>query len=1009
MILLSLRLRNFMSYGEDVPTLDFSQITTACLTGDNGHGKSALLDAITWSLWGQTRAKNLDDVVRLGQDEAEVEFAFELEGARYRVLRKRSLRTRAGQSSLELQGFDTAANRFQSLSGNSIRETEAKIVQLLHMNYETFVNSVFILQGRADEFTTKRPGERKRILAEILGLSVFDELETRAKMHRGALEQEVTTLSRRLGELQKEVTQKDELAAAVNAHQESLAQIRAEHDATQQRLEQLRQRQSALELQNQSAQEAQRRWQQLRRELAEVEQQAATHRRRSADYELILQQEATIKAEYDNLLQVRAQERLESTKAEQYNALHQRLVVLQHAITTAEHRLELEQQSARQHLQETYDKLETCTAILQDAPRITAAYEAFLSARQHEAMMAQALQQRYVLEQEKNQVERRIQQKRHTLELEQHMLLERQKDWQDKETQLPTWQLQLEDLRQQLSDVEQHAERLDQVRMEGAAIKVQLDTTLPQGLDSLQQEVQQHQDKQQLLTGAKVHCPLCEKALSDQERHRVMRKLTQEIVTCEGKMQEFLRQRHQLEQQRQSLRVEFKQLEQRVNHRQTLEQQCTTVQLNLEEATQARESRIAVLEKLQSLGAQLASGGYADEELAHVQQLTAKLDRFAYDQQEHETLKRRLVDMAHTEIRQAQLQQAQEERESLQEKNRELTEKVMLLEQTLQSKQFAVAEQREQQEVTDGMARLDFHPSVYQMLRQQLQELQHCERQHIELEAARQHLIHERTALQDLEGRKQRYEAEITTAEREQQQFAQALDTLEHIRADTADTEARLQHLRHREGETRLALGRSQSHYEHCLQRQTELDEKTVQRDQAVAERSLYGDLVQMFGKNGLQAIIIDNAIPELADEANRILAQVSDNAMHLTLETQRDTRAGDVAETLDIKISDTLGTRNYELFSGGEAFRINFALRIALSKMLARRSGTRLRTLVIDEGFGTQDNQGLERLVEVIKAIQDDFAKIIVITHLRDLKNAFATHIEVKKDPLRGSTYQVL
>ena len=146
-----------------------------------------------------------------------------------------------------------------------------------------------------------------------------------------------------------------------------------------------------------------------------------------------------------------------------------------------------------------------------------------------------------------------------------------------------------------------------------------------------------------------------------------------------------------------------------------------------------------------------------------------------------------------------------------------------------------------------------------------------------------------------------------------------------------------------------------------------------------------------------------------MEDEANRILARVTHNAMHLTLETQRDTRTGGVAETLDIKISDELGTRNYELFSGGEAFRINFAVRVSLAKMLARRAGARLRTLVIDEGFGTQDTEGLERLVEVIKAIQDDFAKIIVITHLRELKNSFETHIEVKKDPVRGSFYQIL
>ena len=229
------------------------------------------------------------------------------------------------------------------------------------------------------------------------------------------------------------------------------------------------------------------------------------------------------------------------------------------------------------------------------------------------------------------------------------------------------------------------------------------------------------------------------------------------------------------------------------------------------------------------------------------------------------------------------------------------------------------------------------------------------------------------------------------------------------MRADAATAEGLMRTLREREGETRLALGRSQSQYEACLQQEAELKVQEQQRQHAVAERQLYDDLARMFGKNGIQAIMIENAIPELEEEANRILSRVSDNAMHVTLETQRDTRSGGVAETLDIKISDDLGTRNYELFSGGEAFRINFALRIALSRMLARRAGARLRTLVIDEGFGTQDTQGLERLVEVIKAIQDDFAKIIIITHLRELKNAFETHIEVTKDPVLGSSFEVV
>ena len=52
---LQLRVHNFMCYRENVPLLDFDGIHLACLTGANGHGKSALLDAITWALWGKAR------------------------------------------------------------------------------------------------------------------------------------------------------------------------------------------------------------------------------------------------------------------------------------------------------------------------------------------------------------------------------------------------------------------------------------------------------------------------------------------------------------------------------------------------------------------------------------------------------------------------------------------------------------------------------------------------------------------------------------------------------------------------------------------------------------------------------------------------------------------------------------------------------------------------------------------------------------------------------------------
>jgi exonuclease SbcC len=1009
MIPLRLRLHNFMSYGEDVPPLDFSQITTACMTGDNGHGKSTVLDAMTWALWGETRAKNIDDVVRLGQVDAEVEFEFELEGDRYRVIRKRSLRTKAGQSSLELQGFNAAAQRYQAISGNSIRETEAKIVQLLHMNYDTFINSVFVLQGRADEFTTRRPTERKRILAEILGLSIFDELEVRARAHRNELDQEVKARTMRLDELQREVAQKDELAATVQRHQDALTQIQTEIHTAQEHLDHLRQRHNALELQSQRAAEVARRLQQLQHELLELEQQRVAHSQRWRDYEAVIQQEQTIMAGYQELQRLQAEERAVSARAEEYATLQQRLNALQHSIATAQHRLDIELQSLNQHRAEIDNSLQGCEAMVQDAARITKAYAELLDTRQREAQLAQALQQRYRLEQEKSLVERQIQQKRHALELEQRSLLDRQKDWEHKQASLPNWQRQMDELLRKRTGIDQQSQRLEQVRLEGHSLKERIEEHIPQAIDNLQKEVHEHHEKRTLLEAAEAQCPLCEKALTGTERQRVMHKLAQEIARRNAQMQELQHEQQQLQARRLALRTEYKQLEQQVEQRQALETQIATTQANLDEATKARDHLVTTLAALQDLDARLSAGKYATEELTRLQQLTAELTSLAYDPQEHDAVKRALAKLSAAELAHSRLLQAETEVVTLREQRQRLLQQAAMLEQTLQSKQFAVAEQHELLTVQEAIRRLDFHPTAHTALRQRLHAQQHFERQHLQLETARQHLHDERTVLQGLDTKKQRYTQDITTLEQEQQQLSSAVLTLEDLRGRTAEAEAQLRRLREREGDMRLTLGRAQSHYEHCLQRETEWQQGKEQRQQCITERALYTDLVQMFGKNGIQALIIENAIPELEEEANQILSRVTDNAMHLTLETQRDTRSGAVAETLDIKISDTLGTRNYEMFSGGEAFRINFALRIALSKMLARRAGARLRTLVIDEGFGTQDSQGLERLVEVIKAIQQDFAKIIVITHLRELKNAFDTHIEVKKDPIRGSWYQVL
>jgi exonuclease SbcC len=180
-----------------------------------------------------------------------------------------------------------------------------------------------------------------------------------------------------------------------------------------------------------------------------------------------------------------------------------------------------------------------------------------------------------------------------------------------------------------------------------------------------------------------------------------------------------------------------------------------------------------------------------------------------------------------------------------------------------------------------------------------------------------------------------------------------------------------------------------------------------VDRDRLAEDLSEYEDLRQAFSKRGVPAMIIETAVPELERAANQLLTRMTDGRMHVRIETQREIKTGELREALDIIISDELGSRPYELYSGGESFRINFAIRIALSQLLARRAGAQLRSLFIDEGFGTQDARGREHLVSAINSIQEDFDRILVITHIEELKDAFPARIEVTKTP-QGSQFSL-
>ena len=833
-----------MCYRDNVPPLDFSGIHLACLTGANGHGKSALLDAMTWALWGKARARRDDELIHLGQSEMEVEFTFDLGGTAYRILRKRES-SKGGRSVLEFQVADGDA--WRSIGEPTIRGTQAAIDRLLRMDYETFTNSAFLLQGRADAFTVRTPAERKQVLGDILGLGLYDEYEQRAKERVRDTEKLAAEVEGMLRDIDRDLVRQPEYEAEQAQAEAEVARLSA------------------------AVKEAEAALQTLRRELQILEQQKA-----------------------------------------QLRDLDKRLAQTEQELAEAG----LEIQAGQQRL-ELYEQT------LAERPQIEKGYADLAAARQAEGGWNERLAGVVQVQERQRDLERTVDSARHELDLELGRLRERAGELERRARELPSHERDITAARARLGELAEYQAERDQAQTQMQELNSET-TALQVHNDRLRTEMDELKEKIELLEGeaAEAQCPLCGQTLSETHRDQLLAQFQGDGRLLGDAYRANQARRDEITAAVGKLQTRSRELERELAGLVAQQRREAQLEQALSEAQRAAGDLDGVRQQMALIVERLAGGDYAAAEKAKLAELAAKLEALGYDATAHQQAREQATALAPFEAAYQRLQTAQERRDEEQKGLKEW--------QARQARwQEAVAEDRKRRDLLAAdAARL---PGVQA----------------------------------ELEGRAQEVE-ELQT------QSARA----------------------------RLALGAAQQKLDHLRYQAAERERHVAQWQKLAVEKAAFDELRLAFGKKGIQAMIIESAIPEIEVEANRLLARMTGGRMNVRFETQRETLAGDQVETLEIKIADELGTRDYNLYSGGEAFRVNFAIRIALSKLLARRAGAQLQMLVIDEGFGTQDAEGRERLVEAINSIQDDFERILVITHIDELKDLFPAHIEVTKTP---------
>jgi len=366
-------------------------------------------------------------------------------------------------------------------------------------------------------------------------------------------------------------------------------------------------------------------------------------------------------------------------------------------------------------------------------------------------------------------------------------------------------------------------------------------------------------------------------------------------------------------------------------------------------------------------------------------------------------LHQRLFDQKNEEVR-----LATEAVKSWQENgNKKLAELTRLIEQNF----YAEDARQELARVDNELITLGYDPLAHEDLRQKENELRKSQEALLQLEKAR-------AALGPLEQNIRELETAIDQSEEilksKQLEYKEAFERLAEITAGAPDIsilESDYRSAQEQANRLFLEVGSARNQVEVLSKQKIHRKSCLEEKDFMQGNIANFKILEKAFGKDGIPSMLIEQSLPEIETHANEILDRLSSGNMSVHFETQREYKEKnreDRKQTLDILIRDAMGERAYELFSGGEAFRINFAIRLALSRVLSHRSGARLQTLVIDEGFGSQDADGRQRLIEAINLVRGDFAKILVITHLEELKDAFATRIEVTKTP-KGSQVNVV
>jgi len=946
-----LELTNFTIF-RGTHSLDFSGLRFFIIQGRTGSGKTSLIDAMCYALYGRVPRhgkENLhESILSKGEDHLKVFFEFAVKDRRYaieRFIKRGKVGARVYEN-----------GRPKDIKVNQIPQFVGKI---LGVDYETFIKVILLPQGQFDRFLKpEQPKQRREILNKLLGMdALLSKLNELIKDTKKKIENELSQVEASLNELfyaTKEELQR--LEESIKLIEDKIIKLNSQKEELQKELE------LAIQRDN------------LKRDLLTCENElkellGRKHQIEKLEIELEKMEEASSYSayleSYERLSEQERQERAEikALELELRKSAHEKEQILK----------QLEPYSIEWQRIDLYDS--EVERLTKEVERLKSALE---KVRERDRMMQeleQTLEHKKILEQDIESLEARI--------------LKGEEFVREKESYLETLErkknrlLEITPLKSKLDDIKRERQALDHFLSENKTLEEDINK-LMEIIRNKEWEIfnlHVHNIRVQLKVGD--ICPVCGNIIKDLPKEEAfesdLERLKAQLENLKEKERQLLEKKVRAENMAYKLRQEEEDLRKLLNGMQEYE-----LEIEYEELTKS----------VQSIEKEKNSLKSAKEKLERLkEELNTKKNNLSLKEVQIKNLKASIEDINNhlasvnlSVLKEDDLKNLENELEYKKKKREEIRRKYTQLLEELknhelkENKLLTTLSQKKRniEKIKEEKAKLskNLEPAIKTF--GSLEELKSY--------------IKPKEHIRELKANIEEYKNKINSLNIKKNQLMESLENFSHIEP-TEEIRSKLQSVQDDQRRCSEELGSlkgEKTRVEEGLKRREELEKSKKELE---SKDWVYSSLERDFRADRLQEFVSQIMLQSIVSRANFYMQKFTSGVYEFDL------------ENLDLLILDRVSghKRSVSTLSGGETFLASLALAFGISEVISNNAP--IESLFIDEGFGSLDKETREELSQFFELIKLNTDRVVgIISHLEDLAEKFDQRIEVIRRGDRSS-----